>query len=254
MNNYKHVYFRINTPSYYKAKYGVGFEDQNASEVFDKAATNIFLNTGWQIKKEKYNGGCTGVIKDKQELYLHPQSFSGVVKGENIPEIEALLSNSEMFKFERTDIYEDLFDMTDEEYINMLKEKTKEIRNDILKTFKTKKSNLYITDTWTPLQNVLKNYRVKRISKIYGMSSSDIDYLFMVELFENLINEGKIKTAQCQSGTGYRTVDYKDTKIIYKNCGEEQETICNYKSLKSILKRLQGCNWITDITVVDNLI
>jgi hypothetical protein len=177
-----------------------------------------------------------------------------VIAEENIQYIENLLSNSEIFKFERTDIYEDIFDLTDEEYLSMLNEKTKEMRNNILKTFKTKRSNLYITQTWTPLQNVLNTFKVKRISKIYGNSSNDIDYLFISEIFDNLVNEGKIATAQCQSGTGYRTKDYEDTKILYKNGGEEQEAVCNYKSLKNILKKLQGCNWITDIQVVDNII
>jgi hypothetical protein len=212
MNNYKHVYFRIDTPSYYKVKYGVGFEDQNDSEAFDRAATNIFLNAGWQIKKEKYNSGCTTVTKDKQELYLHPQNFSGVVKEENIPEVEALLSKSEMFRFEKTDIYEDIFDITDEEYINILESKETEITKDILEAYKTKRSNLYIPSS-TPLQNVLDKYRIKRLVHYVGVYSNDnIDWKYIENIFESLVTEGKIITAQTRYGTAYRTAKEKEIK------------------------------------------
>jgi len=254
MTNYKKVYFRINTPSYYKNKYGVGFESNEDGEIFQKSITELFLNDGWEIKKERFNGGCNSVMKDKQELYLHPQSISGAVLEEDISKIENVLSNNGLFKFEKTDIYESLFDMTDEEYLEMLKSMSKEIKNSILKFFKTKKSNLYVIDTWGALQTVLNNYSVKRITKMFGRSSSDLDYIFISEIFENLVNEGKIITAQCQSGKGYKTVDYNDTKILYKNEGTEQETVCKSKSLNSILKKLMNCSWITDVRVVDNMI
>lgn len=255
MKKFKQVYFRIHTPSYYNNKYGIGFGTPEESQNFHNNIKELFINNGWNIKKENFNGGCATVIKDKQELYLHPQSISGVVTIENITYIEQLLSTSTLFTFRNTDIYEDVFDITDEEYIDMLQSKRKEIEYEILKVYRTKRSNLYITTTWDTLQSVLEKFRIKRISHYIGVYSlSNVDFQYISEIFENLVNSKRIITAQCQSGTGYRTVDYKDTKIIYKNEGEELETICNYKSLKNILKKLQGCSWITDITVVDNII
>jgi hypothetical protein len=125
MTKFKHVYYRINTPSYYKNKYGIGFENQEESEKFKKIVTELFLSDGWEIVQKKYasNGGCNEVTKDKQKLYLHPQSFSGVVLEENIEYIKNLLINNSMFKFEHTDVYEDVFDLSDNEYINILKSK-----------------------------------------------------------------------------------------------------------------------------------
>lgn len=207
MTNYKNVYFRIHTPMYYNPKYGVGFTTPGDADLFHKSITELFLNDGWEIKKERINISCCNTMtKDKQELYLHPQSVSGVVLEENIPHIEQLLSNSSIFKFEKTDIYEDVFDITDEEYINTLKSKQNEIEQDILAVYKTKRKNLYITDTWTPLNKVLDKYRIKRLSNYSGViSSSNIDAQYITELFENLVKQNKIVTANTKHGIGYRT-------------------------------------------------
>jgi hypothetical protein len=205
---YKEVYFRINTPSYYRSKYGVGFESPEDGALFQKTVTDLFLNDGWAIKVERNSSGhCNTITKDKQELYLHPQSISGVVLEENIPAIENILSGNNLFKFGKTDIYEDVFDLTYEEYLNILKSKQPEIEQAILRTYATKRKNLFVTDTWTPLNNVLDKYRIKRLSHYIGViSSSDPDVQWICGLFENLVNEGKIVTAKTKHGTGYRSV------------------------------------------------
>lgn len=218
MIKYKRVYFRINTPSYYKRKYGIGFENQEAKDYFNSHATELFLSDGWEVKEKRTSGGCSEVIKDKQELYLHPQSFSGVVSEENIKYIEQLLSDSSLFKFEKTDIFKEVFDLSDDEYISLLKSKQVEIEREILENYKTKRRNLYITDIWTPLQKVLDNYRIERLDHYVGVySSSDIDYQFILEIFEDLVKAKKIVTANCKSSPGYRTInktEQKELKIV----------------------------------------
>ena len=105
MKKFKRAYFRINTPSYYKNKYGVGFENQESRDCFENYVTELFLNDGWELKDKGTSSGCAEVTKDKQELYLHPQSFSGVILEENIKHIEELLSNNDLFEFKRTDSF-----------------------------------------------------------------------------------------------------------------------------------------------------
>ena len=219
MTKFKKVYFRINTPSYYKNKHGVGFENQESGDQFKEQITKLFLNDGWKIEDKKYStsNSCNTVIKDKQSLYLHPQSLSGVILEKNILYIENLLSNSDLFKFERVDIYEDIYDLSDNDYLELLKSNQSEIEKEILEAYKTKRKNLYITDTWNPLQNILKNYKVERLKKYMGISSSDIDYKFMNELFESLAIQNKIVSAECKNGLGYRTInkaEQKELKIV----------------------------------------
>ena len=207
---FKRVYFRINTPSYYKAKYGVGFENNQDRDIFHDTIKDLFLNDGWEFKKEKINGGCATVIKDKQELYLHPQEVTGVVITDNIPYIENLLNNNKVFKFEKTDIYEDVFDITDEEYLNLLESKKQDIEQDIRELFKTKRSNLYITGTFA-LERIVDKYRIKRLSHHVGVySNSNIDWVFIEDIFSQLVLNQQIITAKTKNGTGYRTMTEKE--------------------------------------------
>ncbi len=212
---YKRVFFRIETPSYYNAKYGVGFADEKDSETFNTEALNVFLKDGWQLKEEKYKSSGSGhsVIKDKQELYLHPQSFSGVVKVENIAYLEELIQNgSSMFKLRNTDIYEKVYDISDDEYLKMLESKKAEIELDILEAYKTKRSNLYVIGT-SPIEKVVNKHRIKRLSHYVGVyTSSDIEWKYVLEVFESLVNEKRLVTAQTRNGTGYRT----DKKLLEK--------------------------------------
>jgi len=206
MSIFKRVYFNINTPSYYNSKYGVGWNTPEDGELFKKSITDLFLNNGWEIKKERFNSGCNTVTKDKQELYLHPQQVSGIVIEENIPIIENLLNN-DLFTFRNTDIYEEVFDITDDEYMSILQSKRVEIEQDILTIYKTKRKNLFITDGWNPLQKVLSKYRIKRLLNYIGVySSNDLDMHYIYELFKNMVAENKIVTANTKHGTGYRSV------------------------------------------------
>lgn len=210
---YKKVYFRIHTPIYYKSSYGVGFNNDQDRSKFDTEAVNVFLNDGWEVKEPRTSGGCYTVSKDKQELYLHPQSFSGVILEKNIPYIEELLNNNNVFRFEKTDIYEDVFDITDEEYLSMLESKRSSIELDLLELFKTKRSNLYKTSTMSVIEKVLDQYRIKRLSHYIGVYSSDnIDWKFITDVFKELINTKRIVTATTKNGTGYRT----DKKLLPK--------------------------------------
>jgi len=214
MKTYKEVYFRIETPMYYNNN-GVGFKNQQDSESFHSKVLNIFLNDGWQLKEDKYksNGGCNKITKDKQELYLHPQSFSGIVLEENISYIEQLLSDSNIFELRKTDIYEEVFDITDKEYLNILESKRQEIKLDIMEVYKTKRSNLYITNNMSQIKKVLDKYRIKRLSHYIGVySSSNIDWQYIADIFEGLVNEKKIISAQTRNGVGYRT----DKKLLKK--------------------------------------
>jgi hypothetical protein len=109
-------------------------------------------------------------------------------------------------------MYEDIFDITDEEYINILEAKRSDIENDILEGYKTKRSNLYITGN-TPLSRVIDKYRIKRLCHHVGVYSNDnIDYKFIEGIFNELVKTNKIITADTRNGIGYRTARDKELK------------------------------------------
>jgi len=204
MTAYKRVFFRINTPSY-RTKNGIGFQGQDGKK-FDNEAVNLFVNDGWDVKKRSDNGRCSTVTKAKQELYLHPDHFSGVAVKENIPHIEQVIKSGKLFTPRWTDVYDEVFDMTDEEYLELLQSKKAEIEQDLLEKFQTKRSNLYITSSWNGVNSVYSKHHLKRLSSYVGVySSSDPDWQFIEKIFNELVNEGRIVTAETKNGTGYRT-------------------------------------------------
>ena len=60
------------------------------------------------------------VTKDRQDLYLHPASFSGVLDEANIPLLREQLSGAQTFQCYAADCYEEYLDLSDEEYWNVL--------------------------------------------------------------------------------------------------------------------------------------
>lgn len=206
--DYRHVYFRINTPTYYGGQY-IGFTTDEQRQQFFSEVTEVFTNDGWSVKPEKYNSSCPTVINGKQSLYLHPQHFSGVVSIDNIEHVEKLLSNAILFKWYKTDIYEDIYDLTDEQYLNYLEEKREEITCAILESYKTKRRNLYIK-SYVP-HSIIRNYEMGRIgNNCDGMSDSQMAYGFACSIFESLMADHKIISAPTRNGIGYRTATSKD--------------------------------------------
>lgn len=207
MTTYKQVYFRINTPSYY-SRNGVGFQTPEAGERFHRLALNLFLTAGWQLEGKEVrpgSGHCNRVHKDKQRLYLHPQSFSGIVDEGQIGDIESILRNNDVFVFTNTDVYDEIFDLSDEEYIGVLESKRAEIEKDLLTAFKTKRRNLFVTSCWSKIDNVLGKHRIKRLDYSGVYTSDDLDSEFINRLFRGLLENKKIVTADTRNGMGYRT-------------------------------------------------
>lgn len=208
-NEYANIYFRIDALYYQHSKnYSYTQEEE---DVFYNEVYGIFKDLGWDVTEQK---GCDYIYKGKQKLYLHPQDFSGEVLKDEILLIHEALQNGKTFNSRWTDVYEDLFDITKEEYLKMLESKQTEIEKDILEIYKTKRKNLYITDTWTPLQNVLNKYKVRRLGNRLGLSSGDIDYKFMINVLDKLIAQNKIVTAETKNGIGYRTINKTEQKEL----------------------------------------
>ena len=70
---YRKVYLRIHTQGY-----STGWSSDADRSAFKEESRQLFQELGWTIKLG-HNGGCDVVTKDRQDLYLHPASFSGVL-------------------------------------------------------------------------------------------------------------------------------------------------------------------------------
>ena len=89
------------------------------------------------------NRGCDTVAKDRQDLYLHSDSFSGVMDEANIRPLQEHLSKAKTFRFYQVDCYEEYQDLSDEARRAELEAKWDEITDYILKKCRTKRRDLY---------------------------------------------------------------------------------------------------------------
>lgn len=203
-NTYHQVYFRIS--SSYNYKTGWRTCDDNAS--FRQETRRIFSNAGWTLEVDDRECVCDTVRKDCQELYLHPMNFSGVVSDTEIPQIEAILAGAETFRHRDTDLYEEYFDLNDEEYWSRLESQRQEIETAILERYRTKRSNLYIAEGQA--QAIAVKFTVNRLCDKLGYHNKA--NLYVGQLIEEMIADGRLVTAKTRHGLGVRTATKRDVR------------------------------------------
>lgn len=216
--NYIHVYFRIDSAY----KWGSGWTNEQ-SEQFKEISKNLFLNDGWQLKGQRYHSSndCNIVIKGNDCLYLHPMNFSGVVLSSSIDHIKKIISQANIFSCRSVDTYEPVYEITKDEYIKLLEERKEEILDKLIGTFKTKRSNLYIIDTYSVISNISKNYTLSYIdtNSLTNINhEGNIASTFITKLFNNLVEQRLILEADTRNGKGYRSLNAKELKAYNKLC------------------------------------
>lgn len=165
-NEFVNVYFRIDA-AYYQYPF-TGYTEEEQKE-FDVEVTEMFLRLGWTVKERDSFGSCMTAHNAKQHLYLHPQSFSGEVLKNDIVKIIEVLENKKTFKLNRVDLYDTVYDITDQEYEQYLTTRDEEIRTAIFNVCQTKRTNkyYYVTDVARKLSN---QFRLKRVGLNDGIN------------------------------------------------------------------------------------
>lgn len=203
---YRMVYLRIQTYAY-----GSGWSSEADEAAFDEECRRLFQQLGWTLHAGA-DGVCDTVTKDRQDLYLHPTSFSGVMDESNIQPLQEQLSEARTFRCYAVDCYEEYTDLSDEEYRAALETRREEITAFILKQCKTKRSNLYITD---PIASYFA-----QIFEICRLCDKDrrnaVGNHFMSELIDQLLQEGRLVTAETTHGMGIRSATARELKDYHK--------------------------------------
>ncbi len=209
---YFNTYFRVNTIGY---DFNKGF-NQSDSEKFNSEVIDIFTKNGWSIKKEKYNHGCTTMIKGNQSLYMHPQSFSGIVKESDIPLIKEFAKHAETFEIYHTDTYEEIHDIDNDSYTEYLKERKNEIRGNLLKLLRTTRKHLFVVDMYEVTKQSLKGIKLKRLCDETTMVNS-VESDFILSIIEQLVQVGYVVKSETSRGLGYRTINKTEQKQLKVN-------------------------------------
>ena len=116
-----------------------------------------------------------------------------------------LLRDRQSFVYETVDLYEDFYDISDNEYLSRIEAQKQDITDLLLQLCMTKRRNLYI-----PADSVLtaleKRFRLHRVGERYG---DLILSNYLSELVQSFIEEGKLAQADTKRGVGLRTVKEK---------------------------------------------
>ena len=208
---YRKIYLRIKSNGY---SFGWTSDADKAS--FKEESRRIFQELGWNLHKGR-NGVCDTVTKGHQDLYLHPMSFSGVMDEADIEPLLEQLSKAQTFNCYHLDRYEEYLDMSDEEYRAALEAKCGEITDFILEQCRTKRSNLYITDPVAEI--VAKEFEVCRL---YDKDRNNgVGKQFAAELMAQLLQEGRLVSAETTQGEGIRTATAKELGVHRQSMEQE---------------------------------
>ena len=202
--SYRMVYFRIRTDGY-----ASGWESESAKALFREESRRLFQELGWELHAGS-NGSSDTVTKDRQDLYLHPDSFSGVMEEDSIQPLQEQLAavRTRPFHCYAVDRYEEHMDMSDEEYRAALEERRDEITAFGLGQCRTTRANLYITDPVAPL--IAERFEIRRLCD--RGKHNEVGIRFMTELVEGLLRQGRLRCAETTHGSGIRTATAKELK------------------------------------------
>ena len=199
---YRKVYFRIQTYAY---GYDSGWSSEADEAAFDNECCGLFQQLGWTLHPGS-NGGCDTVTKDRQDLYLHPFNFSGVMDEASIQPLQEQLSKGKTFRGYAVDCYEEYADLSDEEYRAALEAKREEITAFILEQCRTKRTNLYIT---APVAlHFAEHFEICRLCDRERHNA--VGNRFMTELIDQLLKEGRLVSAETTHGAGIRTATARE--------------------------------------------
>ena len=209
---YRMVYLRVRSNGY-----NFGWTGDTEQAAFKEESRRLFQELGWTLQAG-HNGVCDTVTKGNQDLYLHPLSFSGVLNEADIQPLQKQLSKAQSFRCYHVDCYEEYLDMSDEEYRAALEAKRGEITDFILEQCRTKRSDLYITDPVAVI--VAEQFEVCRLCD--KDRNNSVGKQFVTELMTQLLQQGRLVSAETDHGEGIRTATEKELGTRRPSMGEEQ--------------------------------
>lgn len=193
---YLDTYFRI------ESGYDGGRMSEEKAGAFFAEVKRLFTEQGFGVKEGKYKNDCPEVYLGKTCLYCHPQELSGPVKKEHIGRIEKILAQGTTFRYLRTDTYDEILDLTEEEelaYYHEVHDMT--IGGVFCEAFRTKRRNLY-KNREQVLEILVEKIRVKTLREKYGSTNSSPAWRYTREVYKKMLAEGRLVEGSKQTASG----------------------------------------------------
>lgn len=197
-NEYADVYFRIEARDY---QYPFNDFTADKKEQFYNEVYNVFKSLGWEV--DISDGiGCMTIQKGKQNLYLHPQEFSGEVLKNEVKQIAEALEQHETFKLRWVDIYRTVYDISDKEYETYLESRNGDIRTLLFEKCQTNRTNKYAY-LYDIECNVAELVKLRRINIKDDRNNRGQTHKFIDGVIDEMIADGLLIYAE---QNGYRLV------------------------------------------------
>ena len=209
-NDYVNVYFRIEC-SAFDCMYG-SFKTEEGRAEFEKEKQKVFESIGWKVDKPDNRGYCMEVSKGKQNLYLHPQNFSGEVLKREVKQIAEALADNKTFTVRWVDLYDTVYDVTDEEYEEMLKLQRDKTRELIFKNCATTRRNKFFYKDGVAY-DIGKVIMLPRIgcTSCYQPTKRDMD--FVSRVINEMVTEGYLVCANEKTVRSLNKTELKKAKL-----------------------------------------
>lgn len=160
-----------------------------AKERFHREMKELFTTAGWEYVAPAFDTASPSYRKGNSLLYCHPMELSGPCEASLMPEVAQLL---EKVAHCTVLAYKDegrVYDMTDEQYADILHGLRAEIEKDLLKAFSAKDS---LSDS-ERCTSVMEKYRIMTLERTTNVLSSNCPYWKCVEeTLKELIKQKKI--------------------------------------------------------------
>lgn len=164
----KRVHIHLNSDY----KWGRGWTEEE-SKRFDNEVLSAFKEAGYTVKEEKSSFSSPTLTKggSRLNIYMHPMDFSGYATQEEIDEILEILSSCECVSV-RDVLTEDIYDLNNWEYKNLLAKNAKEILVLAKEAKKKRRLSEFAFD-------FAKSHRVPRYGDSGALTSDDVDISFI---------------------------------------------------------------------------
>lgn len=202
-NEYVKAYFRIDTPTYDVYTYG-GFVDEISAANWRKEVSDLIDSFG--ILEDC--GYTVEHSKDKRAyLYAHPHDISGVIRKNDVGKIAEAISKMKNSSIRWVDLYDTVFDISNEEYADYLSTKKEEVRKQLFLEAATTRTNKYY-NAFHIAVNIAKRVKLNRLGLKDGDSYSGGQTVdFVMGAITQMIDEGYLKFIENDSGKYIRSLN-----------------------------------------------
>lgn len=200
----EYIHTRFNIEAGYK--WGSGMP-QNQTEAFNEEIKQLFTTAGWTVEEGHSDSIGPTVRYGNSSLYCHPMELSGPCEQKLYPMITAILSLASTCSLQSIETLGPVYNLTDHEYRSILDHVRKDIEKDLLNAFRTKNKMEYINGCYQKINDVAMRYRIPTLNSYIGISSSDTQITYTTQVFDDLLQNGKILRKENNRGTAmYRSI------------------------------------------------